>query len=205
MKDQTWMTLGAAGLMMVVVGGCGMQKATVPPPVAVATVVEKPGEALAEEVVSISATIVKVDHKNRVVTLRDADDHVFDVHVGDEVKNLPQVKKGDHVIASYYESIAIVLKKPGDATPGRETTEVAARAEAGKKPGAVAGRQTTLRATVVGISKRKGTVTLKGPRGKSVTLTVRDPKRLETVQIGDDVEAVYSEALAISVEKPTKR
>ena len=205
MKVQTWMTMGAAGVLVLAVGGCGMGKATVPPPVAVATVVEKPGEAMTEEVVSIAATIVKVDKKNRVVTLRDTDGRVFDVHVGDEVKNLPQVKRGDQVIASYHESIAIVLRKPGETTPGVGTTEVAERAEAGKKPGAMAGRQTTLTATVVGISKRKGTVTLKGPRGQSVTLTVRDPKRLEGVRVGDLVEAVYSEALAISVEKPTKR
>ena len=204
MTNSTWMRMSAAGLLMIGAAGCGMRKATVAEPVRVANVVEKPGEAMAEAVVSIAATVVKVDQKNRVVSLRDADGNVFDVHVGDEVKNLPHVKRGDHVIASYYESIAIVLRKPGETTPGSETTVVAARAGAGKKPGAMAGRQTTLTATVVGISKRKGTVTLKGPRGRSVTLTVRDPKRLETVRVGDLVEAVYSEAIAISVEKPTK-
>ncbi len=205
MKGHTWMTMGAAGFLLLGAAGCGMGKATVPPPVTVATVIEKPGETVTEEVVSIAATVVKVDKKGRVVTLRDADGNVFDVHVGDEVQNLPQVKRGDHVVASYYESIAIVLRKPGETTPGIETAEVAARAEAGKKPSAMAGRQTTLTATVVGISKRKGTVTLKGPRGKSVTLTVRDPKRLEGVHVGDLVEAVYSEALAIAVEKPAPR
>ncbi len=204
MKSHRWMTMGVAGLLLGA-AGCSMGKTTVPPPVAVATVVEKPGEAMAEEVVSIAATIVKVDKTNRLVTLRDSDGNVFDVHVGDEVKNLPHVKKGDAVIASYYESVAITLRKPGEATPAAETAEVAARTEPGKKPGVMAGRQTTVTATVVGINKRKGTVTLKGPRGRSVTLTVRDPQRLEPVRVGDLVEAVYSEALAISVEKPAKR
>jgi multidrug efflux pump subunit AcrA (membrane-fusion protein) len=94
MKSLRWMMRGAAGVLVLAAAGCGMGKATVAPPVAVATVVEKPGEAMTEEVVSIAATIVKVDKKYRVVTLRDTDGRVFDVHVGDEVKNLPQVKSG---------------------------------------------------------------------------------------------------------------
>jgi hypothetical protein len=205
MKSQPGLRSGAVGLLMLGAVGCGMGRPTVPPPVAVATVVETPGEAMAEEVTSVAATVVKVDEKQRIVTLRDAAGRVFDVHVGDEVKNLPHVERGDQVIASYYESIAIMLRKPGEATPAADTAAVAARAEPGKKPGAMAGRQTTLTATVVGISKRKGTVTLKGPRGNSVTLNVRDPKRLEGVRVGDVVEAVYSEAIAISMEKPAKR
>ena len=63
---------------------------------------------------------------------------------------------------------------------------------------------TTITATVVGLDKRKGTITLKGPRGKTVTLTAREPKRLEPVKVGDLIEAVYTEAVAISVEKPSK-
>ena len=68
----------------------------------------------------------------------------------------------------------------------------------------VVGNQTTVTATVVGLNKKKGTITLKGPRGKTVTLAAREPKRLEPVEVGDLIEAVYTEAVAISVEKPSK-
>jgi len=176
-----------------------------PPPVAAAIVAEKPGSVVEQSVVTIAARVVKVNQKNRVVTLRDADGKVFDINVGEQVKNLPQVKKGDDVVATYYESIAITVRKPGEATPGVETADTVGRAKPGEKPGGLAASQTTVTATVVGISKKKGTVTLKGPRGKVVTVTPRDPKRLDEVKVGDLVEAVYTEALAISVEKPEKK
>lgn len=200
---RTWMALGA-GATLLTVTGCGMggKQALPPPPVAAALVAEKPGAVVEEEVVSIAATVVKVDQKNRVVTLRDSDGKVFDVTVGDEVRNLPQVKKGDQVVTTYYESVALVLKKPGEAKPGLDTDVVFDRAKAGGKPGGAVAAQTTLTATVVGVNRRKGTITLKGPKGKTKTITARDPKRLEPVKVGDLVEATYTEAVAISVEKP---
>jgi len=199
----TW-KVGVASAALVGLAGCGMHQ-NPPPPVAAAIVAEKPGSVVEQSVVTIAARVVKVDQKKRIVTLRDADGKVFDINVGEQVKNLPQVKKGDDVVATYYESIAITVRKPGEATPGVETADTVGRAKPGEKPGGLAASQTTVTATVVGISKKKGTVTLKGPRGKVVTVTPRDPKRLDEVKVGDLVEAVYTEALAISVEKPEKK
>jgi Cu/Ag efflux protein CusF len=49
-------------------------------------------------------------------------------------------------------------------------------------------------------------VTLTGPEGNSVTIKVKDPKKLNGVKVGDDVEITYTQALAISVEKaPAKK
>ena len=207
MMKRTWMTLGTAGTLAATMAGCGMGKATPPPPapVAVSSLSEKPGQVVEQEVVSVAATVVKVDQKARVVTLRKADGEVVDVQVGDEVKNLPQVKKGDQVVATYYESIALTLRKPGEATPGIETADTVGRAKPGEKPAGLAASQTTVTATVVGLNKKKGTLTLKGPRGKTVTVTARDPKRLEPVKVGDLIEAVYTEAIAISVDTPAKK
>jgi hypothetical protein len=205
MMKQTWTAFGTIGALAVMMAGCGMGKATPPPPVAVSSVTEKPGQVVEQQVVSIAAKVVKVDQKARVVTLRKADGEVVDVQVGDEVRNLPQVKKGDDVIATYYESIALTVRKPGEATPGVETADTVGRAKPGEKPGGIAATQTTVTATVVGLNMSKGTVTLKGPRGKTVTVTARDPKCLEHVKVGDLIEAVYTEAVMISVEKPVKK
>ena len=46
------------------------------------------------DMVTATATVVKVDQKNRIVTLKGEDGTVEDIEVGDEVKNLPQVKAG---------------------------------------------------------------------------------------------------------------
>jgi hypothetical protein len=58
----------------------------------------------------------------------------------------------------------------------------------------------TLRGTVEAIDKEKQTVTLKGPN-RSLTLQVRDPKKLDAIKVGDPVVGKYYEALAIEVKK----
>jgi hypothetical protein len=191
--------------MATMMGCSAREAATPPPPVASATVTDEPGRVVEEGVVSVAATVVEVDQKKRVVMLRDSEGRDFDITVGPEVKNLPQVKKGDEVVASYYESMAITVRKPGEAEPGAATGDVVATAEPGQKPAGAAAQQTTIVATVVGLNKRNGTITLKGPRGKVVTVPARDPKRLEHVKVGDLLEVVYTEAVAISVEKPSGR
>jgi hypothetical protein len=133
----------AMGLVTIV--GCGSAaKQTPPPPVAAALVAEKPGAVIEEDVVSVAATVVKVDQKKRVVTLRDSDGKEFEVKVGDEVRNLAQVKKGDQVVTTYYESLALMLKKPGEAKPGLDTEILADRAKLGEKPAGTVATQTTL-------------------------------------------------------------
>jgi len=53
--------------------------------------------------------------------------------------------------------------------------------------------------TIKAIDKDKRTVTLMGPRGGTLTLSVRDPQKLDAVKVGDPVVATYYEALVIQV------
>ena len=68
----------------------------------------------------------------------------------------------------------------------------------------MAGRQTTIVATIEAINEAKGSVTLRGPEGRSVDVTARDPKNLKKVKVGDLVEITYTEALAVSIEPAPK-
>lgn len=58
----------------------------------------------------------------------------------------------------------------------------------------------TVRGTVEAIDKEKQTVTLKGPR-RTLTVQVRDPKKLDAIKVGDPVVGKYYEALALEVKK----
>jgi hypothetical protein len=63
---------------------------------------------------------------------------------------------------------------------------------------------TSVTAKVQAIDLDKREVTLKGPEGKVVTLTVdKSVKRLDEVKVGDDVQADYYIALAAEVREPT--
>jgi len=78
------------------------------------------------------------------------------------------------------------------------------RAPVGSMPSGAVVRTTTLTAKVIAVDKKKQTVSLEGPQGGQVTLKVQDPSRLDGVDKGDLVEAVYREAVMISVDKPKK-
>jgi len=166
---------------------------------------EKPLSVKKEHVVSATATVEAIDLQKRVVTLKGPNGDVFDVTVGEQARNLPQVKVGDQVEVKYYESIALRLVKPGEGVAGVRETETLERAKKGEKPGGMAGRQVTLTATITAIDKKKQKVTLKGPEGKTVTVKAENPKNLAKVKVGDEVEITYTEALAISVEEAKKK
>src|SRR5258708_5549204 len=59
----------------------------------------------------------------------------------------------------------------------------------------------TVRGWIDAVDKTNRTVTLKGPRGGTVTLDVKDPTKLDTVAVGDPVVAAFIEALALEVKK----
>ncbi|HWR88737.1 MAG TPA: hypothetical protein VN260_00630 [Dissulfurispiraceae bacterium] len=157
-----------------------------------------------ERAVSTKATVQAVDLEKRVVTLKGEKGNVFDVAVGEEVKNLPQVKAGDIVVVKYYESIMYRVMKPGESAAGVQETETVARAKPGEKPAGVMGREVSLVAKIQAIDKKKSTVTLKGPEGRTVTVKAEKPENLAKLKVGDEVQITYTEALAISVEKAKK-
>jgi Cu/Ag efflux protein CusF len=159
-----------------------------------------PKGTLVEGAATMTATVEKVDLKSRRVTLRGPDGTSQTIKVPDEVRNLPQVKKGDVVVVSYYESVAYEVRKKGTAEPGVAVASEGARAEPGQKPAAVGATAVTITATITGIDKKNGTVTVTGPDGESATVKAKNPANLDLIKTGDLVDITYSEALAIAVE-----
>jgi hypothetical protein len=158
-----------------------------------------------ERTTTVTATVQALDLGKRIVTLKGPQGNVFDIKVGPQAKNLNQVKVGDEVVITYYESIAYRLLKPGEAPVPTTQIDVVDTAKEGAKPAGAAGSQTTLTATIEALDLKAHTATLKGPDGKSVTVKAQDPKNLEAVKVGDEVVITYTEALAISVEKAPKK
>lgn len=157
-----------------------------------------------ERVSTVTATVQAIDLEKRVVTLQGPKGNLFDVKVGPQARNLPQVKVGDEVTVKYFESVAVKVFKPGEAPQGVGVAAGVERAKAGEKPGGTAVSQVTVTATVEALDKKKQTATLKGPDGKSVTVKVQDKKNMENVNVGDEVLITYTEALAIAVDKAKK-
>ncbi len=160
----------------------------------------KPGAALAIETTKATAVVVGIDAATRVVTLKRQDGRVFNVTCGDDVRNFAQIKVGDRVTAEYTRALSLELKKSGSSIREKTDKEAALRAPAGAKPAGAIGRAVTVLANVVAVDTKKQIVTLRGPQGNVVDLSVQDPAQLKNIKVGDQVEAVYAEALAVAVE-----
>jgi hypothetical protein len=76
---------------------------------------------------------------------------------------------------------------------------MAARAKPGERPAVAAGREITLLADVVGVDAKKSIISLKGPQGNVVDLKVQNPDHFKVVKKGDQVEVVYTIAVAVAV------
>ena len=156
-----------------------------------------------ERVAVMTATVQAIDLNTRIVTLKGPKGEVRDIKVGEEAVNLPQVKVGDLVTVKFYESIAVEVIKPGTVAGAGEKSAVV-RAKPGEMPRGMAARQATVTATITAIDKKEGTLSLKGPEGKTVIVKVEDPKNLDKVKVGDELMITYTEALAISLEPAPK-
>ena len=163
------------------------------------TLSSEPGRAQAVHFAEISAKVVAIDKATRTVTLKGPQDKALDVVAGDEVKNFERIRVGDLVKARYVQSLALELRKTraiGDLTERSGSTQ----AKPGEQPGAAAVHQIIALAEVTDVDPQKGTITLKGPRGNIVDLDVRNPDQFKVVKKGDQVDVIYTEAMAVSVE-----
>ncbi len=158
-----------------------------------------PGTATIAQTVKVSATVEAIDATTRQVTLKGPKGNLFELAIDPSVRNLEQVKVGDQVVVSYLEALTLTLKKDGKELRSNTQTQDGARSAAGERPAGVVAQQIEVTADVIAIDAKTQTVTLRGPK-QVVDLKVRDPQQFKLVKVGDQVQAVYTQALAMSVE-----
>lgn len=163
-----------------------------------------PGAAATGEVVTVTAVVTAVDKASRTVTLKGPQGNTFRVVAGPEVRNFDQIRTGDELVVTHVEALTLELKKGGSGIRERVESETSGRAAAGDKPEAAAVRRVTVVADVVAVNARAQTVTLRGPQ-HTVDLRVKDPAQLAAIKVGDQVEATYTEGIAISMAAPAKK
>jgi hypothetical protein len=175
------------------------------PAAGAAVVASEPGKAIIAQTVEASAKVVAIDKATRTVTLKDAKGKTFDVVAGDEVKRFNEIKLGDLIVVRYAQALTLELMKTKTATPTVTGREATARAPATERPGGAVGREVTAVLDVLAVDPKKMTITVKGPRGNVVDLQVHNPDHFKVVKKGDQIEAVYREAVAISLEPAPTR
>ena len=168
-----------------------------------AVVGKGPGMAGAAQTTKVTATITAIDPATRDITLKGPQGNEVTVTAGPEVKNFANMKVGDQVNIEYLEALTLELKKGGGLIVQRTAKEGMAGAKPGEQPAGAAGRQVTIVADVVDVNAAKQTITLRGPK-RTVELKIPDPAQFKRVAKGDQVEATYTQAVAVVVE-PAKK
>lgn len=168
-----------------------------------AVVATAPGKAVIAEKMTIHATITAVDKATRDVTVKGPQGNLVTVTAEPDVKNFDRLKVGDGVDLTFIEALTLELKKGGKAVVGRTEQAGAMAAKPGAAPAGAVGREVTIVADVVAVDPAKQVVTLRGPK-QTVELKVSDPEQFRNIAKGDQVEARFSQALAVAVE-PAKK
>lgn len=149
---------------------------------------------------TITATVEAIEQSRREVTLRDAKGELHTFELDKVVKRFPEIKVGDKVTATYYDTITLRLKKPGE--PDVDTLKEGITPGGGKRPAGTVASQQTITATIDAIDMKVPSISFSGPRGWKYSTKVQDKKALAQVKVGDKVDISWTEALLVGVAAP---
>jgi hypothetical protein len=161
---------------------------------------QTPGTVTKSDMVSASATIQAIDSTTRSVTLRTEKGEEDTFKVGPDMKRFDELKVGDKVKVTYYESIVFQLRKPGEK-PTAPADDVAISAAKGKLPGGTVSAQQKTTVTVKAIDPKVPSITVVTEDGRTVTRKVDNPKNLEGVKVGDRIDITYTQALLVGIDR----
>lgn len=172
---------------------------------AVGMAASAPGARLKAGEVTVRATVVEVDQATRTATLRGPKGQMQTLTVPPEVKNFEQVRAGDELVVRFMAAVAARLEKV-EPTGIRQRIESSSSAVAapGALPGMAAGRTVEVLAVLRAVDKKTGVVTLRGAT-RTFSLVVPEGIDISKLKVGDEVRAVFTEAIAINVERPAAK
>ena len=120
--------------------------------------------------------------------------------VGPQVTRFSELKVGDRIRASYFESVVLELRKPGEAAKAPADTLIGTTGGTAKPPAAGVARRQTATVTVLKVDQSAPSITVQAPDGRTVTRKVNDKNAIANVKAGDRIDVTYTEALVATVE-----
>jgi len=154
--------------------------------------------------ITSTATIEQIDSTTRTLTLKSDNGEEDTYKCGPEVKRFNELKVGDKVKMTYYESMVFQVRKPGE-TSNPVTDSAAMKRAKGALPGGTLSAQQTTTVTVKAVDPSVPSITVVTADGRTVTRKIEDKKNIDGVNPGDRIDITYTQALVTSVERaPTK-
>jgi Cu/Ag efflux protein CusF len=152
------------------------------------------------EVIVITGVVQKVDLEKRKVTLTLDDGKNKTFKVDKSAVNLDQVQAGDHVKMSCTEELIVTVNKAGEA-PAAASVQGVNVAPRGYKPSGIVVETTAVSGKILAIDPDKRKITFEDSDGKKKTVKVRKHVDISGLAVGQSVDAVLTESVAIDVTK----
>jgi len=160
-----------------------------------------------EQTTTINAVVETVDPVSRELLLRGSggaqSGHLLSMVVSPRVQRLDQIRPGDRVTVTYYQALAAQVVNVFSPTSQPFENVSVNRTETASRPGGEVTRVRRGRVTITEVDPATNTVSFVGPNNLMRTVTARNPQVqsfIRTLRVGQQVDIVYEEALAISVE-----
>jgi hydrogenase maturation factor len=149
----------------------------------------------------VTAKVVELDKANRMVTFFTESKDFVTVRFPTKVHNFDQIKVGDYLVVHYTVAAAARIN-PAVKDGIRETVEstTTATAPKGAMPGVATKNNVEVLANIQSFDINARTVTIKGAT-RTVTITVPDAVDMSKLQVGDQVQAEFSDAVAIDFQR----
>jgi|RhiMethySRZTD1v2_1073278.scaffolds.fasta_scaffold1871940_1 hypothetical protein len=200
MNAQRTTSLIVAALILGSSWALAVQQTTTKP---IADAAKAQAERAAEPITKVNmlkmtATIQAIDSSKRTVTLRDEMGNEDEFAVSQDMQRFNELKVGQTVDVTYYESLVLRVLKPGEQ--GLGTTEAAGLSRAkGGLPAATLASQDTRTVTITSVDPSVPSVTVTTDDGRSVTRKIEDKSLLDRVKPGDKVDITFTRAMITSV------
>ena len=161
----------------------------------------------AEQTTTLNAVVETVDPTSRELLLRGAggaqSGALVSMVVSPRVQRLNQIRPGDRVTVRYYQALAAQAVTPFSRTSQPFEGVAVDRRETAGRPGGEVTRVRRGRVTVTAVDPATNTISFLGPNNVPRTVVAQNPEVqafIRRLRVGDQVDLVYEEALAISVE-----
>jgi hypothetical protein len=168
------------------------------------------------ELIQVTARVKEVDMANRLITITGPLGDTVVVKAGPQVTNLSKVKGGEDITLSYYQAVAVTVRRY-DGPPMTKEQALVQDAEgmdldpptaeideaAIQEPGAAGVADTlTVTTTILDVNYNSRVVTLKRPHGKQKKVRVGPDVDIEALQAGQKVTIQVTQAIAVEVKIP---
>jgi len=203
MKSMSWVLVLAAAFALAVHAGADDGKAKDDGSLEMKPA-GQPGHVTGSRTEKLTATVKALNLAEREVSLEGPSGEVESFQLGEEVRNLDQVKVGDKVVIEYVQGLMMTIQAPGEAPVTPVAAVDVGRAAKGAKPAAAVGATIQATVTITAIDMQNRIVVFKGPGGNLYQVKASPDVKLENAKVGQQFVATYTEAVVVEVEPAVK-